>query len=266
VEIELAHAVVPPMGTGGSPSGHMADGSPSREYSGGMVTLKRKDTDLNSSSHVRTVSSGSNTTRHSFSNVGMVSQGDECDEGGNGGEALPHQDLALRIAVDRETAQSYFVDWPTVCDECPFCDDLCEVWSCKRCNDKRKQLEHEYGPLMPPSLLRSSSTEAEDHPCMEREAPATLRWRFANKRVYTLCEVRRRNLSGSCWVVCKNSVYDVTDLLHRHPGGKRSVLRNAGGRNCEEDFHFHSKTAQKRWKKSLIGSLVKCHRGRGEGE
>ncbi|CAN0226819.1 unnamed protein product, partial [Ectocarpus sp. 8 AP-2014] len=78
-----------------------------------------------------------------------------------------------------------------------------------------------------------------------------------------LCEVRRRKITGACWVVSQGSVYDVTAALPDHPGGKRSVLKNAGGRDCAEDFFFHSRAAKKQWRQYRIGSLVAC---RGEEE
>lgn len=88
--------------------------------------------------------------------------------------------------------------------------------------------------------------------------PPSLSARYSRKAGYTLCEVRRRKLTGACWVVVQGSVYDVTSALEDHPGGKRSVLRNAGGRDCEEDFLFHSKAAKKRWRQYRIGHLVDC--------
>ncbi|KAK9483679.1 cytochrome b5-like heme/steroid binding domain-containing protein, partial [Lipomyces starkeyi] len=39
----------------------------------------------------------------------------------------------------------------------------------------------------------------------------------------------------SCWVIIRNTVYDVTDFLPDHPGGGRSILRSAG-KDATTDF------------------------------
>lgn len=191
------------------------------------------------------------------------------------------EDAAQRIAVDPDSGHSYFVERSTVCDACPYCEDVCEVAWCNGCDEQRVQLEGSYGPLM----LSETETggggggEASGSYGDNRNrrgdnvgssgmklAPALSR-RYTRKASYTLCEVRRRKLTGACWIVSQGSVYDVTGALEDHPGGKRSVLRNAGGRDCEEDFFFHSKVAKKQWRQYRIGSLVRCRGEPGaEGE
>ncbi|CAM9138862.1 unnamed protein product [Choristocarpus tenellus] len=251
IEIEHANAAVPPKGSGGSPSVQVTGRSPRREYSSGSVTLKRKGSaDVSRSSHARSGSSSVSTSQSASNRVGL-SATDEDGEGGSGGCPLPQEDLSLRIAVDDETGHSYFVHRATVCDACSFCDDVCEVQSCKECDEKRADLFARYEPHTLPPLLLPGGSAFELGP----SAPSKRR---AFKTTYTLCELRRRNLSGSCWIVCRGSVYDVTAFLGDHPGGKRSVLRNAGGRDCEEDFLFHSKQAQKQWRQYRIGILVAC--------
>ena len=170
-----------------------------------------------------------------------------------------------------------------MCDACPYCEDVCEVAWCNGCDEQRVQLERSYGPLML-SATETGGGGGEDSGSYDdnrkrrgdnvassgmKLAPVLSR-RYTRKASYTLCEVRRRKLTGACWIVSKGSVYDVTGALEDHPGGKRSVLRNAGGRDCEEDFFFHSKAAKKQWRQYRIGSLVLC-RGEpgaegGEGE
>lgn len=180
------------------------------------------------------------------------------------------EDAAQRIAVDPDSGHSYFVDRSTVCDACPYCEDVCEVAWCNGCDEQRMQLEGSYGPLMLSETETGGGGEGSGSHGDNRNrrgdnagssgmklAPALPR-RYTRKASYTLCEVRRRRLTGACWVVAKGSVYDVTGALEDHPGGKRSVLRNAGGRDCEEDFFFHSKVAKKQWRQYRIGSLVPC--------
>lgn len=191
------------------------------------------------------------------------------------------EDAAQRIAVDPDSGHSYFVERSTVCDACPYCDDTCEVAWCNGCDERRARLEDAHGPLIPSKVeeeangaggngggvaanaedvVRTNGSSAGAGGSRLKLAPLLSR-RYPRKSSYTLCEVRRRKLTGACWVVSQGSVYDVTGALADHPGGKRSVLRNAGGRDCEEDFHFHSRVAKKQWRQYRIGSLVPC---RGE--
>eukprot|EP00904_Undaria_pinnatifida_P004551 jgi/Undpi1/14097/HiC_scaffold_9.g03748.m1 len=181
------------------------------------------------------------------------------------------EDAAQRIAVDPDSGHSYFVERSTVCDACPYCDDVCEVAWCNGCDEQRVQLEGSYGPLMLSEAEtggRKNAGSYGDNRLRKGDHVSTggssmklapvLSRRYTRKASYTLCEVRRRKLTGACWVVSQGSVYDVTGALEDHPGGKRSVLRNAGGRDCEEDFFFHSKAAKKQWRQYRIGSLVRC--------
>eukprot|EP00743_Colponemidia_sp_Colp-15_P003580 GILK01003862.1.p1 GENE.GILK01003862.1~~GILK01003862.1.p1 ORF type:complete len:537 (-),score=97.84 GILK01003862.1:229-1788(-) len=41
-------------------------------------------------------------------------------------------------------------------------------------------------------------------------------------------EVRQHNTASSCWLVMSNRVYDVTEFLDRHPGGRDMLLISAG--------------------------------------
>eukprot|EP00903_Cladosiphon_okamuranus_P007764 g7519.t1 len=194
---------------------------------------------------------------------------------GNMSSLASLEDAAQRIAVDPDTGHSYFVERSTVCDACPYCDDTCEVAWCNGCDERRARLEYAHGPLML-SRVEEGAAGAGDKVASDgvtigngaggggggrlKLAPVLSR-RYSRKSSYTLCEVRRRKLTGACWVVSQGSVYDVTGALADHPGGKRSVLRNAGGKDCEEDFHFHSRAAKRQWRQYRIGSLVPC---RGE--
>jgi len=45
--------------------------------------------------------------------------------------------------------------------------------------------------------------------------------------------------------------YDVTDFLNHHPGGAQ-CLRFKNGKDCSDDYNFHSKHAKKIWKQFKI--------------
>lgn len=109
-----------------------------------------------------------------------------------------------------------------VCDACPACDDVCPNLSCEACSKKR--------------LLRVG-------------LPA--------KRTFTLCEVRRHIEAGDCWLVAKDSVYDVS-MYDSHPVSMAPILRKAGGTDCAVDFNFHSASAKKLWSSFRIGRLCRC--------
>lgn len=41
-------------------------------------------------------------------------------------------------------------------------------------------------------------------------------------------EVVKHNNANSCWIVIEGHVYDVTDFLDDHPGGRTVILQYAG--------------------------------------
>lgn len=47
------------------------------------------------------------------------------------------------------------------------------------------------------------------------------------KQLYTEDEVAQHNKASDVWIILKNKVYDVTQYVEEHPGGK-AILRNAG--------------------------------------
>lgn len=65
-------------------------------------------------------------------------------------------------------------------------------------------------------------------------------------------------LINNCRIIIrnKNLIYDVTDYLDIHPGGKEALLKSINC-NCLRDFNFHSKKSQKMWNDYLIGSTNK---------
>lgn len=147
-------------------------------------------------------------------------------EESNGAEGVPvSRALSKQISVG-ENNQPYIVDTSEVCDACPECDDTCDVEGCRSCSLKRRDIEAD-------SL-------------------------GGRVRTFTLCQVRRHNTLGSCWLVANGCVFDVTEFLPEHFAGIKPILKHAGGRDCTEDFLFHSKKAQALWNKYKIGRLRTC--------
>ncbi|KAJ5580010.1 oxidoreductase [Penicillium hispanicum] len=53
-------------------------------------------------------------------------------------------------------------------------------------------------------------------------------------------ETSRHKSQDSCWVIVHGFVYDVTDFLGAHPGGKEVILKHAGGDATRIFDSFHS--------------------------
>ncbi|KAK0508121.1 hypothetical protein JMJ35_009205 [Cladonia borealis] len=58
-------------------------------------------------------------------------------------------------------------------------------------------------------------------------------------QIFDAAEVRKHNDESSCWVILYGSVYDVTDFLPNHPGGRKIILRLAGQNATEEYDPVH---------------------------
>lgn len=50
----------------------------------------------------------------------------------------------------------------------------------------------------------------------------------AEMKSYTLAEVEKHITDKDCWVILWDKVYNVTDFLNDHPGGKDSLMLFAG--------------------------------------
>ncbi|CAH1174103.1 unnamed protein product [Phaedon cochleariae] len=83
-------------------------------------------------------------------------------------------------------------------------------------------------------------------------------------KVYTLEEVSKQNgksEKGTVWIIIKDNVYDVTDYLDEHPGGKETIMEFAG-KDATKDFVAagHSGDAKKELKSYKIGEIVEEER------
>ena len=76
-------------------------------------------------------------------------------------------------------------------------------------------------------------------------------------RQFTPAEVAKHTKKGDCWVVLNNEVYDVTEFLPDHPGGKNAILLY-GGKDATKEFNMLHKPEiiEKYGKQYHIGTLV----------
>lgn len=119
------------------------------------------------------------------------------------------------------------------CEACPYCADKCRDDTCKLCVHK-SYMEITTPTCVPPPKSGALPT-------------------------FTICQVRRHCTETSAWIVAGKDIYDVTDYLDRHPGGRACIWRKAGGvRDCTDDFQFHSKAGRKTWNRYKVGTLVPC--------
>lgn len=73
---------------------------------------------------------------------------------------------------------------------------------------------------------------------------------------YTMDEVRKHNKDSDCFVVLHGKVYDVTNFLNDHPGGKKAIMLYAGKDATTEFDMLHSKDLLDRYGPDfLIGDV-----------
>ncbi|EGG02808.1 uncharacterized protein MELLADRAFT_90720 [Melampsora larici-populina 98AG31] len=63
----------------------------------------------------------------------------------------------------------------------------------------------------------------------------------SNTQVYSTKEVETHTTEQSAWVIIEGNVYDVTDFLEDHPGGKEILLSNCGKDSTELFQEYHTK-------------------------
>lgn len=75
------------------------------------------------------------------------------------------------------------------------------------------------------------------------------------KKVITDDELAKHNQDGDTWLAINGHVYDVSEYLNEHPGGRDSIVLASGGDATEDFLAIHSNIAKAMMKKYHIGIL-----------
>ena len=66
-------------------------------------------------------------------------------------------------------------------------------------------------------------------------------------KVLTLEEVAKHDRESDLWIIINDTVYDVTDFLPDHPGGKKTLLKYAGKDGTKEFTALHNPSVLGKW-------------------
>ncbi|GAA5876357.1 hypothetical protein JCM1840_005999 [Sporobolomyces johnsonii] len=69
-------------------------------------------------------------------------------------------------------------------------------------------------------------------------------------------EIASHKTAESAWVIIDGNVYDVTDFLEDHPGGKKVLLNSCGKDSSEKFWQFHSKKVLEKTAKPFLKGPV----------
>ncbi|KAG0021206.1 hypothetical protein BGZ80_002869 [Entomortierella chlamydospora] len=72
---------------------------------------------------------------------------------------------------------------------------------------------------------------------------------------YTASQVATHNSENDCWVIIHDKVYDVSNFLNDHPGGKKIILKNAGTDATKQFDAFHNAGVLEKYGALCIGNL-----------
>jgi len=74
----------------------------------------------------------------------------------------------------------------------------------------------------------------------------------------TMSEIKKHTKDGDCWVVIRGKVYDVSNFLNDHPGGKKTLLMGSGKDATEEFEMLHPPNVLKKYAQHIrcLGDVV----------
>ncbi|KAJ5965677.1 acyl-CoA dehydrogenase [Penicillium waksmanii] len=79
---------------------------------------------------------------------------------------------------------------------------------------------------------------------------------------YSVHDVASHNKSDDLWVIIDDKVFDLTNYMHEHPGGKKVSI---GGSDATKKYHkYHRPSAMTKYGDTLcVGVLEKDQKGKG---
>lgn len=89
-------------------------------------------------------------------------------------------------------------------------------------------------------------------------APATASTKVATAAGYTMSTVAKHHNASSCWTAINGNVYDLTNWINQHPGGKAPILSLCGtdGSAAFNGKHGTQARPASELKNFLLGALA----------
>ncbi|GAA5869742.1 hypothetical protein JCM16303_001781 [Sporobolomyces ruberrimus] len=75
-------------------------------------------------------------------------------------------------------------------------------------------------------------------------------------KAISAAEVEKHKSADSAWVIIEGNVYDVTEFLEDHPGGKKVLLNACGQDSTEKFWQFHPKKVLEKTAKQFLKGPV----------
>ncbi|ORZ02043.1 acyl-CoA dehydrogenase/oxidase [Lobosporangium transversale] len=72
---------------------------------------------------------------------------------------------------------------------------------------------------------------------------------------FSVSQVASHNSENDCWIIVHDKVYDVSNFLNEHPGGKKIILKNAGTDATKQFDAFHNPGVLEKYGALCIGVI-----------
>lgn len=108
--------------------------------------------------------------------------------------------------------------------------------------------KEENSPILPAPTTTQKEVEATTTETQKDDEIVALA-----KTGFTAAEVATHNSASDCWLILDGKVYEVTDFIPSHPGGK-AILKGCG-KDATQMFSGHPESAKAMKEKFYIGDL-----------